>query len=704
MNIEERLRAAEEELARLEQQQAQMQALQEIMPIRFAENMSAFEKWLPDIAQLFENYEPRRPFSIFCNHNGIPNLHWKESDENLYPENPFDYCQAQIHAVLHEHKLIRYGFEPQWDPFKQQHMLYVNELARRLQLFRQDESFEPLVSMSGDVPFMLLFGVGLGYHLGYLYEQCIPENLYLVEPDMDIFFASLFTFDWAPLLEYIQSNGLGLHLFLGQDEESIMADFRTALFRDGSYLITTMMGFAHYGSKPIISLQRRISEEFHALSMGWGFFDDNLFGLANAYRTISDGVPFFRSDRPLVKRLSEVPVFVVANGPSLDRDIDYIRAHQSGALIIACGTAIWSLYRAGIKPDFYLAIERATNVSEHLASLGINDYLADIPMIATDIIHPKTRAFFKRVVVGFKIDDSPCCLFATNNRTMARYIGFDCANPLVGNLGLSVPLHLGFRHICLFGVDNGFRSEGHHHSRLSSYYDADGNPLEAFAQMALAIGEHWRPANFGGEVQTNKLFTQSILSAEVLLTHFNEVNVYNCSDGAMLRGAQPCHADALPLNYPPVDKGALVDALLTQHAEPIALGRDEILSYMDPELFDGLLDRVMHIWSREMGTRREVVAACQLCTSFIKPLIATRHAFIHRVLFGEFNYLFSLMINMAYCGSDEATSMQLVNENRPLLLEFFERMKRMYPCALDYVQGEHQGVVPDLPYGSTLIS
>ncbi|MFL9598655.1 6-hydroxymethylpterin diphosphokinase MptE-like protein, partial [Aeromonas veronii] len=89
---------------------------------------------------------------------------------------------------------------------------------------------------------------------------------------------------------------------------------------------------------------------------GWGFFDDNIYALAHSHTHLQDGIPFLKRWRNS-STFEQVPVFVVGNGPSLDQSIEFIRQHQQQAIIIACGTAVSALYKTGIKPDIYVAVE-----------------------------------------------------------------------------------------------------------------------------------------------------------------------------------------------------------------------------------------------------------------------------------------------------------------------------------------------------------
>lgn len=141
------------------------------------------------------------------------------------------------------------------------------------------------------MPLVMMFGVGLGYQLGFLYERCAIKNLFIFEPDLDLFYASLFTFDWAPLLSFLNEEEMGLHFFIGHDEDTLINDMLDAVHKKGAFWVSNQFAFWHYPSDTIFSLIARVSKEFYLLKTGWGFFDDNLFAIAHSHLHLVERQP-----------------------------------------------------------------------------------------------------------------------------------------------------------------------------------------------------------------------------------------------------------------------------------------------------------------------------------------------------------------------------------------------------------------------------
>lgn len=685
----ERVLADAENLAqRVAAQAEQEAAMRQTLPLRFEANMAAFRQLMPAIARRFESYQVQRPFEFFCTENGIPNLRWLDEKTAFYGADPYAESLQQVESVLGDNTLIRFNQEQEGDWIGQQHVLFMNQLvARQKELI---QSHEPLAQIPESMPLGLVFGCGLGYHLSYLYERCRLANLYLFEPNEDLFYASLFTFDWQPLLDYLMSQNMGMHIFLGQSEEEIMHDIHEVVLKRSPFLCATTFGIIHYRSEELQSLQARVAKEFFTLGMGWGFFDDTLFSLAHSLSNMEAGVRFFLQGKSLPAPWADCPVFVIANGPSLDGCIDLIRRYQDKALIVACGTAITALHKAGIQPDIYAAVERITPVPGSLRQLNDPGYLQDILLLGPDVLHPECRDLFRDKIYGFKAEEPMCQLLWVNTELMAVYRTIAHTNPLVGNIGVSLPLHLGFKNLYLMGLDNGFKSSEHHHSRYSMYYSETGETRNEFKQMALAQGDSVLPGNFGGEVISNQLFACSVMMLGVALEKFPEAQCHNCSDGAAIPGAVPLAPSAIDLQQAPViDKQALRAHLLQEMSAPVPVRRAEIERYMDVEFFNILLNKIKDEWQQPLASRFDLVQRMQTQMEYLYQVSASRQRHINNVLFGSFNSIFTLVTALAYQIKDEEAALAAVGDLTPILDEFFTTMMKLYAHGLEMIQASH---------------
>lgn len=680
VNIDAVLVQAEQEMLRLQQQAEQEAAMMVALPLRFEQNMASFRLYIPHIADMYEAYQPARPFKFFCTENGQPNLAWLDDDVAVYGAEPYLLCEALVTEFMEKASLSRLSFSQEANPIGFMHVECLNKLNAYLDDISAKETL--LRHVPREVPSALVFGVGLGYHLGYLYERCKIGTLFLFEPDLDLFYASLYCFDWAPLLTYLHQENLGLHILLGQDEDTIVRDFSSAIHRRGAFLITNAFFMWGYQNDKIKELTKMVQQEYHLLAMGWGFFDDNLIALSHTIHNIERAVPFLLRGKKVPAHLSRSPIFIIANGPSLDQSIEVIKKNKDNALIISCGSAISALHKIGIKPDIHVTVERTKIVYDFLSGLNDPSYLKDILLLTTDVTHPDCSALFGQSLFVFKHNEPGAALLKSYFPEMRNYTAVGGVNPLVGNIGVSAPVHLGFKNIYLFGLDNGYKDKGHHHSRFSAYYNNKAN-AKILGELMYGDSKWQRKGNFGGMVISNAMFDTSRRVIEQVLATHDDVRCFNCSDGVKIENARPLPSVEINL-HGLVDKPALIRSILALCA-PISLSKESVEPLLDIEFFNVFIDKMISEWQHDFTSRNEINQLMLRNFGYLEQIFATRQQHIARTMIGSMNYIFTLLSSILYSFEGEEETLVLMQPAIGLWLEFLTKAKEMYPRALDSV-------------------
>ena len=108
-------------------------------------------------------------------------------------------------------------------------------------------------------------------------------------------------------------------------------------------------------------MDKRIKTDSNLILSGLGFYFDETVMITNTFENLHSGdaqmTRFSRS------KIRSNPVFIVASGPSLDKDIEWIKKNQDKAVVFACGSAIMPLLRNGIQPDF--SVETVSNAGRY---------------------------------------------------------------------------------------------------------------------------------------------------------------------------------------------------------------------------------------------------------------------------------------------------------------------------------------------------
>ena len=126
-----------------------------------------------------------------------------------------------------------------------------------------------------------------------------------------------------------------------------------------------------------------------------GFYDDEKVMSANTVANFSRHS--FRLMRKQDMLEQRIPVFIVGCGPSLDKDLPYIKKWQDRAVIVSGGSALGVLLKAGITPDIHVELENGPQTVSVLKNL-VNAYdLSQVRLMATSTLHPDVASLFLSV-------------------------------------------------------------------------------------------------------------------------------------------------------------------------------------------------------------------------------------------------------------------------------------------------------------------
>lgn len=695
------LTAAEaERFKRLSELQGRMSSM---LIDRFGRNIEAFRKFIPDIAENFAHYVPGKTLEFFCTENGIPNLMFPDDGNRILykSDDPVDLCRRQIDGVLAKQTYVGTGYSKEYDQFGQIHHRYLGMAVTQVKEAMKGETLCTAAELKS-CPNCVVVGIGLGYPLALLCERMEIANLVLIEPDPDLFFASLHAFDWASFLSYMRENKYGINFLIGQTAEQLSEDLPAFYQRHGRFLTGQCLCFVHYASEEIQSLVTTLLKDYYRIHSAMGFFDDHLFGISHACWAISHKRRFLRGDVEPEEWFRRIPLFVVGNGPSLDRDIPFLRRNQDKALILACGTALDTLYHAGISPDFYACTERTPQIAETIDSIPDKDFLRRIILMAGDVVHPRTQERFARSAI-FGKPDEPFFWMARASFGQARLVrAINVMNPIVGNLGVSAAMSLGSSRVCLFGLDNGRPVEASRmHSKYSAIYSSSG-VSDKGGNYDLSSGIAL-PGNFGGMVKSNYIFRLANRHMELVMELQHRLDpklrITNSSDGARMEGAEPARSSDLEAEFaqlPEVDKDAALAYLHEHLCLALNIPDDELeRSCMKDEFrrvcgqirskLDGPHPRERTLYVQYLEDLSEIVS--KLC---VDPLTRA----LGYTLEGSSQSIFMMALNALYHIHDEKKAVSVADQ---VLLDYkwmLEDAVKLYDFLPRYVMGDHLKLLP----------
>lgn len=430
-----------------------------------------------------------------------------------------------------------------------------SEVSRRILDFmfaeckRLDFSLDDLeVKPQYEGSYLVVLGIGLGYHLERLIAQTRARHIVLIEPYADFLRHSLATIDWAALLEQAEQRGCKFTVSLAKQPDDIVGAIQAMFSAEGVPFIDGTYVFLHYPAWELFQARDRLAHAVETLFVSRGYYEDEILMLTNTLSNLASAD--FRLVTLKLRPERSEPVFLIGSGPSIDQTIEQVKRLRDRAVVFSCGTGLKICLAHGIVPDFHTEIENGDWIYDALALLNERYGLSGITLVSTLSVDPRVPGLFDERVMFFRDSISGTRILAPSGTEIHGAV------PTVANTAMRMAMGMGFTTLYLFGVDCGAKSEAKKHSSLAVYNEsARFKQFEDMMDMAYTA-----QGNFGGTVKADWVFTFSRLMLERLTVSFG-LKVYNCSDGARIAGTIPRLATSITLPGKPLDR-ALIKARL----------------------------------------------------------------------------------------------------------------------------------------------
>jgi len=683
---------AGQQLDKLTRKHELEQLLSRNMQKTFADNMLAFEKYYPDIAKKFKDYKPES-MNFFCAKSGDANILFGKAKAPIYNDDPVQQCKDQVDSAIESPQFTSLSFNLDDGEKGEENFIHAKYLTEIHEIYlKNKEELEPISRMPDHIGGMITFGIGLGYHLPYLVDKITISHLYLCEPDCDLFYASLYTCDWAYVLKVIDDNDGYLYLHLGVSYKEFTSDFLNELRDKGAFNAVNSVLYQHYPSIKLTEIIDNFSKDFHLVAMGWGFFDDGIISLAHDFANAQQNIPVLKKDAVLPKKWRDTPAFIVANGPSLDEAIDTIKAYGDNAIIFSCGSVLPSLLAHGIYPDFHIELERTRLTYDYLYDLIDREAMSKINFLTMNVMHPKCPELFKWTGMGFKPTEPStiiACDYINNNKD---FVQMKMSNPAVANTGMSFACYMGFEEVYLFGVDNGYKDRTHHHSRKSLYYTEEGKEKEDIGNLVRA-GEIEVEGNFGEPIISTVFFNTARFYLEKILNIFPKVNCYNCSDGAKIGNTYPLLLENILLANGEINKNDLVEFLKEDAFINRNFSSEEYEGWIAIDIFNEICDKLIEFVDIDFTSRAELVRQLTLQVRYLYSYANTPFRHIYFMLEGSITYVHTLFRLMMFDFADEKATLKCVQEGVEIFKTYLQEAKKKYANVLTEVDDHSYNVV-----------
>ncbi len=399
--------------------------------------------------------------------------------------------------------------------------------------------------------FLICFGVGAAKQIPRLAHGLAVRWLILVDQSLAFLRLSLETIDWASVIAALEARGGGVRVVTDGDPvraSHLLYQKVRALdagLLDGSYL------YGHLSTSFYAKLTAAFAEALPVIGDSDGFFEDEALMIRNAAANLGEGAAILVDRSGPDGRQGAPPALIIGSGPSIDGDLETIRALSGEALVISGGTGLGVLLEAGIKPDLHCEIENVPDIVTANQAAASRYDLSGMHLVASATVDPRLTALYDTVSFLFRDSVSSTRLFGSDETTVTM------AGPTVTHLACRVALALGCAELYLFGVDLGSTTPEAHHSKHSIYGLSDDPYWRAGAYMeALSIPTE---GNFRDQVYTSREFAFARLYFTGLARAFRGRRFFNCSNGVRIEGVEPLRGAAV--SAPPSDARPIQDIL-----------------------------------------------------------------------------------------------------------------------------------------------
>ncbi len=422
----------------------------------------------------------------------------------------------------------------------------------------------------------IFLGTLLGRHIPRI-AQKVDAKMYLVlERNLEIFRLSLFTVDYTLLAKKgvvfsVMDNYL-------EEENRIMKFLNTSVFDNYILKLTTTGINIDKYIDAILTTLSHLNPLTYDYNRKLYIQINRATQYLEEYRTLN-----FGSIKKKCNILRNTPILYLAAGPSLDDNLEWIKANQNNFFIVTIGSAYKKLINNGIKIDLITTLDE----QQLLADIQFDD--ENVAKIDKNTIILASSITNKEVLNKFKQENlflyEVFIPFYKNNIAFSGYS--------IGEVTLDILLHFNAKEIYLIGLDLALNQEtGESHSKnassvLSTLNLNEIQTREVFSESKSLIKVK---GNNKDEVFTTPLFYVSIKDTEkkIRISEIKDLKIYNLSNnGAYFEGTIPTNKDDIKLK--PINKEINLKSYLEENSNK-SLDKDskksikEELDFMDTKI------------------------------------------------------------------------------------------------------------------------
>lgn len=383
----------------------------------------------------------------------------------------------------------------------------------------------------------LIFGVCLGLHLPLIHKK-ISSKLYLIiEPSLEIFRLSLFVTDYDEL-----SKKTTVLLSIAENEDEFRKRFQSLYSKSLAYNhYIKFLIFSNNFDRYIMTIQHSLVAQGHYLYP----YNRELLSLGRTYKYLRDNFNYINISK-LHNSIffQNKKVLVLAAGPSLYKELEFIKNNQNKYIIVAIFSLIPFLEKYEIKADLITQYDEDTkDIVFTLNQIkNINFFKNTIFLFSSHVCNELMNFFPKKNIYVFQA-----------LHKVKESFGY-LTSPSIGEISYALLHILGSNNISLIGIDMALDPDTGKSHHLEYDFDISKN-IDGSASLEnfnLRKNKIIVKGNFLEEIETLSVFKASIEHMNMFTKEYkkySDTKIYNLSNGAYFEDTIPLKSESIDTSF-----------------------------------------------------------------------------------------------------------------------------------------------------------
>ena len=394
---------------------------------------------------------------------------------------------------------------------------------------QEAKTFISSINIDDSINFIVL-GLGFGYQVMELIKS-VPENSKIIVIETDKILARL-AFETNDLSHILTFPGLNIYITNQIKKISSLLENEKIGFSLNGYKIVEQNSLSNINSVFFKDIRKEIEKFFQASVVE---IKTQATKSKTFYKNISGNYKNIIASPGITKLknlMKNIPAIICSAGPSLDKNIQLLKAKRENFILISAATALNPLQKCDIFPDFIVAIDSNEITTQFM---NIEKDLKNTWLIYDPVIPPIIPTLFKgkRFIYDSSISLAQWMQkYIRKNGSLGKVFS-------VAHAGYNLARFMGCSPIIFIGQDLSFCKK-RLHSRNTHYYQLREDKINNLNTMEVLDGNKFN--NFSKNITQRKGVFNDFLATTIAMDTFAVMfstaigdfkNVFNSTEGGL---------------------------------------------------------------------------------------------------------------------------------------------------------------------------